>query len=192
MILTSAAVVVVALVGFLVWQTLPDGDRGAASPTTTTTPIPTPDGYTEYDEPGFTVAVPTGWERLENPVQWLGGGEHLKLHVTVYGLDEAPADLLGFLEDFEETEVGDQPYHDRVRLAELDGQVSGGRAAELEYVYQSGSAFYHELVRLVVTDGGHVYYLRWWAQGDSADGARDEMSTHRGVLTAILGTFHVD
>ncbi|GGZ52469.1 hypothetical protein GCM10010371_09900 [Streptomyces subrutilus] len=162
----------------------PAPDTGGATPTGPAQSPSAPDGHTVVlDEDGFSVAVPTGWERS---AQETGSGAFYR----------APGDRSALLQVFRVTEPATVGACDLLRVSSqaLDDATPAYRevgverlsdtSCELVYEYDSAEANgrRHGIERIVVAPGGGRWALL-------AAGPATDTATVRARLTAAVDSF---
>jgi hypothetical protein len=205
--LAIAALVVAALVWFVVRQS--ESGTTGATPTrtslpettrpTTTGPPPVPPGYKLYqDIRGYSIAVPHSWDRpsVHGASDYRVAGSLLFLEIN-RGADQPGATAYPFLVEHEKTDswlTQDVTGYQRIRLDKLPVPATGGTAAELEYTYRYLNpdhtwTYHHELVRVVITEPGHVYVVECHILESDPNLLAQQWQAVTPTVNTILGSF---
>lgn len=209
--LAIAALVVATLVWLAVRQS-ESGTTGApptqtSSPettrsTTTSSPPPSvPPGYKLYqDIRGYSVAVPHSWDRpsVHGASDYRVAGTLLFLEIN-RGADQPGATAHPFLVEYEKSDpwiAQKVTDYQRIRLDTLPAPATGSTAAELEYTYRYLNpdhtwTYHHELVRVVITEPGHVYVVECHILETDPNLLAQQWQAVTPTVNTILGSFRV-
>lgn len=168
--------------------------EGSTPPTATTSPSATaaglPSGFHVYRAPeGFSVALPTGWQRLSTTrapdrayrVVFGASGDTRTLAVT-HSEDVGPDPVAVWRDDVEPGLERQQGYR---RIGGIRATTyQGRRAADMEWLSGSPERRTHTFGRGVLLGGRRGFSLRWTTPADAYGTA-----ANRRALEVFLGSF---
>ncbi|MFJ3234392.1 serine/threonine protein kinase [Streptomyces sp. NPDC086787] len=162
------------------------------SPSVSSTATALPAGFRLLTAPeGFSVALPTGWKRLETTradpayrVIFGPGGDDPRTLAVTYSEDAGPDPVAVWRDDV-------QPALERTdgfqRIGAIEATTyQGYKAADMEWLTGSGTARVRTFGRGFLIGGGRSFSLRFTAPAAAWDSAADRQS-----LSTFLRTFRI-
>ncbi|WP_046727449.1 serine/threonine protein kinase [Streptomyces humi] len=182
-----------------------DGNAPSASPSPPRTSAPArpspsssasatagalPAGFHRYTAPeGFSVALPTGWKRLETAraqdqayrVTFGPGGDDPRTLAVTYSTQAGPDPVAVWRQDVE-------PQLERLDGYQRIGEITattyqGYKAADMEWLSGTGADRLHTLGRGFLLGGGRSYSLRITTPAADWNDAADELATKTFLTT---------